>query len=142
MQTLPSLTSFVFEGSSVFGSEDEDVPLPEEGWLPSTTLTDLYICNIKSLNNWGLQFLISLRHLQISDCLRLQSLPEQGFPATLSSLEISNCRRLKSLPEEGLPASLSKLCISKCPLLELNIGEHWQKIAHIPFIEIGYRVIC
>ncbi|KAG5539121.1 hypothetical protein RHGRI_019615 [Rhododendron griersonianum] len=116
LQTLPSLKSFRL------WSESEDVleSFPEEGLLPPT-LTHLGfggMPDLKSLNERGLQPLVSLEDMVITDCPQLQS-----------------------LSVERLPTSLSELIISRCPLLEPRCrreeGEDWHKIAHIPRIYIG-----
>ncbi|KDP46442.1 hypothetical protein JCGZ_10282 [Jatropha curcas] len=97
---------------------------PEETLLP-VTLTFLRICdfqNLKSLECLGLQHLTALREL-----------------------EIFYCPKLQSMPKEGLPSSLSCLSICICPLLEERCekekGEDWPKISHSPHIEIGFSEI-
>ncbi|CAI0461789.1 unnamed protein product [Linum tenue] len=62
-------------------------------------------------------------------------------------LEICNCPKLRSLPDEGLPFSLSSLSVFLCPLLEHRCqpytGEDWPKICHIPHIEISFfQISC
>ncbi|KAL1324766.1 putative disease resistance RPP13-like protein 1 [Arachis hypogaea] len=86
---------------------------PDGGLLPSC-LTDLHIIgfeDLKSLSHAGLQHLVSLK-----------------------SLMIESCKKLDSLPAEGLPASLSKLDIVDCPLLAplcQPTGSYWSLISHI-----------
>ncbi|KAG5539129.1 hypothetical protein RHGRI_019623 [Rhododendron griersonianum] len=118
LQTLPSLTGFYL------GGESEDVleSFPEEGLLPPTVkyLRFGEMPDLKSLNGRGLQPLVSLKQMYISDCPQLQS-----------------------LSVERLPTSLSELIIWKCPLLvprcRREEGEDWHKIAHIPSIIIDGR---
>ncbi|KAL2337129.1 hypothetical protein Fmac_011575 [Flemingia macrophylla] len=97
----------------------ENVELfPEEGLLPPT-LSDLYLIG----------------------CSKLTTTNSMGFLhlKSLKSFYIVTCPRLQCLPEEGLPNSLSVLCILCCPLLEQRYqkgGEHWHKIHHIPSVMI------
>ena len=85
---------------------------------------------------------IHISHLYYLKCLKGKWLQHL---TTLESLEISDCRRLESLPEEGLPSSLLVLTIKRCLLLQAscqsNGGKEWPKIAHIPCIIIGNKVI-
>ncbi|RDX81789.1 putative disease resistance RPP13-like protein 1, partial [Mucuna pruriens] len=98
---------------SVTGLEVES--FPEEGLLP-----------------------LSLTSLRISECGDLKSMDYKGL-CSLSSLKelyINDCPRLQCLPEEGLPKSISDLTITgKCPMLKQRCqkpeGEDWGKIAHI-----------
>ncbi len=119
LQGLHSLKSFHIHTKQI-----EVESFPEETLLP-VTLTSLAISsfpNLESLNSKGFQHLISLERLAISSCYKLQC-----------------------LPEEGLPTSLSFLHIRQCPLLEHHCerekGKEWPKIAHIPLIEINFEVI-
>jgi Leucine-rich repeat (LRR) protein len=113
LQTLPSLSRFVI------GWDENVESFPEEMLLPSS-LTFLRIDSLehlKSLDYKGLQHLTSLRELNIIDCPMLES-----------------------MPEEGLPASLSSLAIHCCPMLgescEREKGKDWPKISHIPRLVI------
>ena len=87
-----------------------------------TSLTSLHIGNFQNLESMAslpLPTLISLEHLCISDCPKLQQF----------------------LPKEGLPATLGWLQIRDCPIIEKRClkgrGEDWPRIAHIPDIDIG-----
>ncbi|MBA0624441.1 hypothetical protein Godav_009799 [Gossypium davidsonii] len=118
LHTLPSLTSFHI------GSEVEMECFPDEHLLPSS-LTSLWIWdlpNLKSLEYKGFQHLTSLCDLYIYGCPKLQS-----------------------MPPNILPPSLSHLYIEKCPLLkehcEKDKGKDWPNISHIPVIEIDGEVI-
>ncbi|XP_057457658.1 putative disease resistance RPP13-like protein 1 [Lotus japonicus] len=90
-----------------------------------TSLVSLVICNLHDVKCLGG---IWLQHL-----------------TSLEKLEICYSPKLESLPEEGLPSSLSVLIIRQCPLLEAschsNGGKECPKIAHIPCIIINRQVI-
>ncbi|KAK2636924.1 hypothetical protein Ddye_031716 [Dipteronia dyeriana] len=97
---------------------------PEQNLLPRK-LNSLQISrfvNLKVLNYEGLQHLTSLQTLKISRCDKLQSLPEEGLPSSLSYLYISDCPKLK-------------------PKLQNRRATEWYKIAHIPHIQIDGKVI-
>ncbi|RHN78355.1 putative P-loop containing nucleoside triphosphate hydrolase, leucine-rich repeat domain, L [Medicago truncatula] len=85
---------------------------------------------------------IHISHLYYQKCLTGKWLQHL---TSLENLEISDCRRLESLPEEGLPSSLSVLTIKRCLLLQANCqsngGKEWHKISHIPCIIIDNKVI-
>ncbi|KAL1101798.1 hypothetical protein V6Z11_D05G320700 [Gossypium hirsutum] len=119
LHTLPSLTFFV-----ISNSELEMECFPDEHLLPS-----------------------SLTSLGISDLPNLKSLECKGFQhlTSLSNLYIYGCPKLQSMPPNMLPPSLSRLCIRDCPLLEEHCkkekGKDWANISHIPVIEIGDEVM-
>ncbi|KAH9782667.1 putative disease resistance protein [Citrus sinensis] len=125
------------------------VSFPEEGF--PTNLTSLiigYFKMYKTLVQWGLHRLTSLRRLYIVDCddeaecfpdeeigmtlptsltalhlwgfEKLISLSSTGFQSltSLQSLWIRNCPNLTSFPEVGLPSSLLGLHIRDCPKLK------------------------
>lgn len=100
---------------------DDLESFPEETLLPSTVTTLVFqdLQNLKSLDSKGLKHLISL-----------------------TEFTIRNCPKLQSIPEEGLPSSLSHLSIYNCPLLEKKcgreIGEDWPKISHIDNVWINF----
>ncbi|XP_010100144.2 putative disease resistance protein At3g14460 [Morus notabilis] len=119
LQRLPNLTQF-----SISGFNENVESFPEEGLLPTTT-TDLYIGRfprLKALDNNGLQQLTSLKHLEVFDCPKLLTIPEEGFPTSLEILEISECPLLEK----------------KCKRDE---GEYWNKIDRIFCVEINYEII-
>ncbi|XP_024024811.1 putative disease resistance protein At3g14460 [Morus notabilis] len=105
-------------------SEDALDSFPEEGLLPPT-----------------------LSSLSISDIPNLTTLNSNGFRqlTSLEKLSISWCARLECLPEEGLPVSLSHLWIYNCPLLkdrcEREKGEDWHKISHIAFVHVDWELV-
>ena len=118
LQGLHSLMEFNI------GYEGKEVDsFPDKRLLPPTLIkfSISTFPNLKTLDGKGIQHLSSLKEL---------------------SLKL--CNKLQRLPEENLPASLSFLYIEDCPLLEercqRNKGE-WSKIACIPYIEINNKVI-
>ncbi|XP_062173751.1 putative disease resistance protein At3g14460 [Alnus glutinosa] len=114
LQKLPSLRYF-----SV-GDKYEDVEsFPEPGLLPSCLigLTITGFPNMKSLDKKGLQHLTSLQKLSVRDC-----------------------GKLEYIPKEGLPTSLSTIVIKECPLLrkrwQIKKGKQWRKIPEVDHILI------
>ncbi|KAG4959992.1 hypothetical protein AAZX31_U003900 [Glycine max] len=89
--------------------------LPDEGVLPHSLLAlEIRYCpDLKRLDYKGLCHLSSLKILLLKDCPRLQCLPEEGLPKSISALWIWG----------------------DCPLLKQRCrepeGEDWPKIAHI-----------
>ena len=105
---------------SLWNCDDAMDSFPEEGLLP-TTLTYLSICwfrNLTALNGKGLQQLTSLEVLWIDDCMKLECLPEEGLPSSLSFLFIY------------ASPSLTERC-------QREEGEDWSKIAHISHVTIN-----
>ncbi|TYJ36648.1 hypothetical protein E1A91_A05G321600v1 [Gossypium mustelinum] len=119
LHTPPSLTSF-----GIGDLEVEMECFPDEHLLPSslTTLAIWNLPNLKSLEYKGFQHLTSLCYLYIDSCPKLQS-----------------------MPPNMLPPSLSRLDIWSCPLLEERCekekGKDWANISHIPFIQIGSELM-
>ncbi|XP_028944082.2 putative disease resistance protein At3g14460 [Malus domestica] len=114
LQTLTSLKHLAVNFSEC---EEEEIveSFPEEGLLP-TTLTSLRIShlpNLRTIDGKALGHLISLEMLDISFCPQLQSLPDEGLPASLSRLQIFQC----------------DLLTHRC---QRDAGEDWAKISHIP----------
>ena len=94
--------------------------LPEEWFKNRTSLESLQIreChNLTSLPEW-MSHLTSLQRLQINDCPNLASLPEwMSHLTSLQGLEIAGCCQLKQ----------------RC---KKENGEDWDKISHIPNLQI------
>ncbi|KHN37703.1 Putative disease resistance RPP13-like protein 1 [Glycine soja] len=81
----------------------------------------------------------SLVYLKIYDCGDLKRLDYKGLchHSSLKDLRLIDCPRLQCLPEEGLPKSISTLRIWICPLLAERCreqGEDWPKIARIEHV--------
>lgn len=138
---LHSLTSV----SSMFIGGDDIVNMFLKEPLLPISLVKLSIRNLsemKSLERNGLGHLYSLERLELSNCSKLESLPEKTFPSFLKHLNIWLCPRLESLPEDSLPSALEQLYIEACSLLEERYKrkEHWSKIAHIPVIKINDQI--
>ncbi|KAI6668064.1 hypothetical protein NL676_036587 [Syzygium grande] len=97
---------------------------------------------LASLPRWLLR-LRNVEHLVISTCDNLKDLQDLEALQSLQRLEIVACPSLTSLPE-GMRrlASLTYLGIFDCPELERRCkrdgGEDWDKIAHIPRIQLGH----
>ncbi|XP_019095331.1 PREDICTED: putative disease resistance protein At3g14460 [Camelina sativa] len=84
---------------------------------------------------WG------LNSLRISEFKNLRTLNNKALRALriLRMLEISGCDKLASLPDEGFPSSLSLLRINGCPILKEKIFRkkfEWFKIKHIQRVVI------
>ena len=91
----------------------------------------------------GLQHVSTLQTLRISGCFSLATLPDWiGSLTSLSYLSIQYCPELRSLPEEMRSLRhLYTLEIGGCPCLyercQMETGEDWPKISHIPEIIIS-----
>jgi hypothetical protein len=92
LQKLPSLREF-----SVGGNYEDVESFPEPGLLPSC-LTQLRISgfpNMKSLDKKGLQDLTSLQQLWVWGCPKLEYIPKEGLPTSISIIEIEGCPLLR-----------------------------------------------
>ncbi|KAK2430359.1 putative disease resistance protein RGA1 [Trifolium repens] len=117
---------------------------PEGMFKNLTFLQTLIIFNFSKLKEFPNEpFNLALECLYIIECDELESLPEQIWES-LQSLQIlffRKCKGLQSFPEciRHL-TSLEVLSIKDCPTLvercKEGTGEDWDKIAHIPKLEI------
>ncbi|KAJ6937388.1 hypothetical protein NC652_011896 [Populus alba x Populus x berolinensis] len=81
------------------------------------SLKELAIVNCRIPSLPPLHFLIHLTRLTISGCNELRSLPSHmDSLKSLQHLRISDCHRLDSLPERGLPPNLTSLQIMNCKI--------------------------
>ncbi|KAJ4822556.1 hypothetical protein Tsubulata_228779 [Turnera subulata] len=110
--------------------------------LPS--LSTLWLRDNEDMESFPDNILLpsNLSEIRIFSLWNIKSLDSMGLPhlTCLQTLEIRNCPKLERIPEEGLPSSLSRLEILYCPLLEKRCerekGEDWPNISHIPIIYI------
>ncbi|KEH16618.1 putative disease resistance protein RGA3 [Medicago truncatula] len=115
-----------------------------------TSLRELRLsdCNENILD--GIEGIPSLKRLCLFDFHSRTSLPDcLGAMTSLQVLEISplfsSSSKLSSLPDNFQQLqNLQKLRICGCPKLEKRckrgIGEDWHKIAHIPEVELNYKL--
>ncbi|KAG7950755.1 hypothetical protein I3843_13G132300 [Carya illinoinensis] len=139
---LPGLTALYISDIKDLVSLSES----EEGSLRTlTSLKLLFIQNCPMLSTINEQLPTTLKCLIIGSCTLLQSLGPKEILKNLCSLKdlyIEDCHRLQSLPEDGLPESLSLLKIQSCPLLAKclqkkdGVGPDWSKIAYILDLQI------
>ena len=169
LQRLTSLTNFTINGgcedmelfpkecllpSSLMSISIYNLPnlksLHSGGLQQLTSLEKLRISlcpKLQFLTEASLQHLISLKYLEISECPMLQSLAKEGLQhlTSLQRLLIRNCPKLKYLTKQRLPPSLSFMSVQNCPLLEkrcqLEKGEEWPYISHVPKIDINYVLL-
>ncbi|XP_058078461.1 disease resistance protein RGA2-like isoform X1 [Magnolia sinica] len=119
-----------------------------EGMQHLMSLRKLFIWNCHKLTSLpeGLRHATTLQELEVGNCRSLTALPEWiGNLSSLRHLEISGCHKFACLPSGlQLLTNLKCLIIRSCPHLEKRCekekGEDWHKIAHIPVIQIGWKL--
>ncbi|CAK8537807.1 unnamed protein product [Lathyrus sativus] len=143
-ELLSSISSFYGLTTLHLGDGRGITSFPEGMFRNLTCLQTLsvdYFPNLKELSNEPLSL--------ASDCLciysgdELESLPEKMWEGlqSLRTLSIRCCEELRCLPE-GIQhlTSLEELNVRGCPTLEERCkeetGKDWNKIAHIPNIDI------
>ncbi|XP_057513355.1 putative disease resistance RPP13-like protein 1 [Actinidia eriantha] len=125
---FPALRSLEIEECpqliSLFEEEKEGQQQQYEGLPNIMSLKHLKIIRCKKLEKlpWGLPY--TLRTLWIYYCDSLQSLPELMMLNNLEELTVIQCSVLTCLcPGAGLPPTLKDLFISSCPKLEAVLAE-------------------
>ena len=127
------------------------VSFPQGGLPPKLRSVYIGFCKSLSpmaVAEYGFQWLTSLLKFGIGGDDLVQAFLEGNALQHLTSLQefhILRCSKIESLPEDRLPSSLSLLRIQDCPLLEARYknrtGKHMSKISHIPTISINEEVI-
>ncbi|CDP21145.1 unnamed protein product [Coffea canephora] len=117
---------------TIRGPCDEVESFPEQDWLLPCTLQYLYLSslrNLKVLNYSALQHLTSVQTLNIYSCPRLQSLPEEGLPASLTELHIRDCPLLK--PSSRSAANSLTVMLVTCEDLAPKVTRPSSSYIHI-----------
>ncbi|XP_043698573.1 putative disease resistance protein RGA3 [Telopea speciosissima] len=84
----------------------------------------------------GLQNLVSLKHLEISECPNLKSLTEEVLPTALEHFVVSSCPNLRSLPKGmGNLTSLQELEIRDCEQLA-TLPKGMKNLSSLQLLEI------
>lgn len=123
--------------------------LHEDGLLTSfTSLNFLSISGCQKLLNFPEALPASIQCLIIKSCSELKSLhaESRNYLTSLTSLQelyLEDCSKLEFLPEDGIPASLSHLRIRGCPVLTQKCkedvgGRYWQMISHVVDLELDF----
>lgn len=109
-------------------------------------LEELAVDGMSSLQYWmGIEFdgFPCLSKLSLKHCPKLTTIPPINYITSLKHLEISNCPKLKSI-SRGQFTSLETLIIDDCALLKEQYskgGEDWHMIELVPNIWIDLHDI-
>ncbi|KAJ4801167.1 Disease resistance protein (CC-NBS-LRR class) family [Rhynchospora pubera] len=91
------------------------------------------------------QELTSLQELTFLNCQFTQLPSSLVTLPSLRKVKLTSCYSLESLPENGMPASLWELALDRCSQNLVQCcqpgGEYWQIIASVPVIRIDGKVI-
>lgn len=120
--------------------ENDDVAFPK--------LQNLALVSLRSLEEWkdvSKSDFPSLVKLEIKGCSKLVTVCSLSNMLSLQHLQISQCPLFPSLPADGvLPTSVQEVVIEECPLLESSCssdGKDWHKIKHVRSVWIDYEEI-
>ena len=143
---LPGLEALHIRGCKDLVSLSQEGSVPFKSFFTSLKFLSIQGCSqLVTLPNEGLP--TTLEFFALCSCPNLHSLGPDDVLKSLTSLKdlyIKDCPKLQSLPEEGVSTSLKHLVIEGCPLLKERCtkedggGPDWQKIMHIPDLEIDF----
>ncbi|XP_062081270.1 putative disease resistance protein At3g14460 [Humulus lupulus] len=127
VQHIPNILIEETESDELLSPGGAVDSFPEERLLPPT-LTFLLIFGLDkltALNDKGFHHLISLRRLELHELEKLECLPAEGLPQTLTALSIISCPLLKPRCKEYSEAAskiflINCLCAIQQPLLGHN----------------------
>ncbi|XP_021669473.2 putative disease resistance protein RGA4 [Hevea brasiliensis] len=124
-------------------SLDEELEL---FYVSAQLVQQIFTTSISSSSSSIVPPLSKLKNLSINTVEELESLPPDGLQnlTSLQQLQMFDCPRLTSFPQEMRSlTSLQELKIVGCPLLNERCankkGENWHFISHIPNIEVDWR---
>ncbi|XP_049410729.1 putative disease resistance protein RGA3 [Solanum stenotomum] len=118
-----------------------------------TSLETLRLVRCKRLRHVDFSDVMTkLRDLRIEDCPLLEALLDGiGNLSSLEELRFLNCKKLEYLPSIDAMRRLTKLqylTFEDCPQLEESSTnwsssnfQYWSNLSHIPYIEVGGRII-
>lgn len=102
--------------------------------LHSLSLVDLPTRTIPQ----GLRGHEQIRRMEIRECRKLEALPDEWIPASLTDLVIKHCPQLREIPEKiGMLSSLKHLKIHDCERLALRNPQGLQHLKLLPQFEVS-----
>ncbi|KAM4097728.1 hypothetical protein ACJW30_07G023500 [Castanea mollissima] len=139
MPLFPNLEEELYLWGSSWKALDETIEMNNRGGRASS-----FPSSSSSSSSSFSPPLSKLKVLRLWEIQELESLPEEWLKnlTSLETLNICDCPNLTSLPE-GMShlTSLQRLTIMDCPQLkqrcEKENGEDWDKISHIPNVDIS-----